>query len=161
VANLHDPDFDELREHPGFRTRRARVGRQLRSERLGASVWELPPGEAAYPYHYHLVEEEMLFVLRGEVWLRDPTGWRALAEGEIVSFPPGEAGAHQLVNRGAQPARLLTISTNGTPDIVIYPDSDKLGANERLPEGGGLSEMYRRSESVDYYDGETPPQPPR
>jgi hypothetical protein len=46
------------------------------------------------------------------------------------------------------------------PDIVIYPDSDKLGANERLPEGGGLSELYRRSDSVGYWDGESPPEPP-
>ena len=160
MANLHDPDFDELREQPGFRARRARVGRQLRSERIGASVWELPPGEAAYPYHYHHVEEEMIFVLRGAVSLRTPDGWRELSEGEIVSFPRGEGGAHQLVNRGAEPARLLAVSTNGTPDIVIYPDSGKLGANERLPEGGGLQEVYRRAEAVDYWDGETPPQTP-
>jgi uncharacterized cupin superfamily protein len=160
MPNLHDPDFDELREHPGFHARRARVGRQLRSQRLGASVWELPPGEAAYPYHFHLVEEEMIFVLRGAVSLRTPDGWRDLSAGEIVSFPAGEAGAHQLVNRGAEPARLLAVSTNGTPDIVIYPDSNKLGASERLPEGGGLHELYRRSDSVDYWDGESPPQAP-
>jgi uncharacterized cupin superfamily protein len=102
----------------------------------------------------------MLFVLSGEVWLRDAEGWRELPEGEIVSFPPGPAGAHQLVNRGTRPARLLAVSTNGAPDIVIYPDSDKLGANERLPEGGGLSELYRRSDSVGYWDGESPPHPP-
>jgi hypothetical protein len=39
----------------------------------------------------------------------------------------------------------------------MYPDSGKLGAFERLPEGGGLSELYRRSDAVDYMDGEKPP----
>ena len=33
------------------------------SNGLGLSLWELPPGEAAYPYHYHLAEEELVFVL--------------------------------------------------------------------------------------------------
>jgi len=57
MANLNDPEFDELREHPGFRCRRARLGRQAGAERLGLSLWEIPPGQAAYPYHYHLFSE--------------------------------------------------------------------------------------------------------
>ena len=157
MANIHDPDFNDVRDRPGFSARRARVGRELRSQRLGASVWEIPPGEAAYPYHFHLVEEEMLFVLRGSISLRTPDGWRELAEGEVASFPAGAEGAHQLVNRGAEPVRVLAISTNGTPDIVIYPDSGKLGAAERRPDGSGLAEYYRRADAVGYWEGETPP----
>jgi uncharacterized cupin superfamily protein len=49
VPNINDPVFDEPREQPGFRCVRARLGRQAGSERLGLSLWELPPGEAAYP----------------------------------------------------------------------------------------------------------------
>jgi len=56
MANINDPHFDEPREHPGFRCSRARLSRQAGSERLGLSLWELPPGEAAYPYHHHLAE---------------------------------------------------------------------------------------------------------
>jgi len=37
--NLDSPDFDEPRERDGFRCRRARIGRQAGSERLGASLW--------------------------------------------------------------------------------------------------------------------------
>ena len=47
MVNVNRPEFDEPREHPGFSCRRARIGRQLGSERIGASLWELPPGEAA------------------------------------------------------------------------------------------------------------------
>ncbi len=53
--------------------------------------------------------------------------------------------------------RFLSVSTNGEPDIVIYPDSGKLGANERRPDGGGLTAMFRLGDAVDYYDGEQPP----
>ena len=104
-------------------------------ERLGLSVWELPPGEAGYPYHYHLTEEEMLIVLEGRPSLRTPGGWRDLAEGELVGLPRGEAGAHQLVNRSDALVRFLAFSTSGEPDVVIYPDSAKLGAY-RAPPGG-------------------------
>jgi len=45
---------------------------------VGASLWELPAGQAAYPYHYHLAEEEMVIVLSGTPALRTRDGWRVL-----------------------------------------------------------------------------------
>ena len=155
--NIDDPDFDEPREHPGFLARRARISRQAGSERLGLSLWEVPPGEAAYPYHHHLGEEELVLVLDGTPSLRTPEGWRELAQGEVVAFLRGEDGGHQLVNRTAQTVRFLAFSTNGDPDLVVYPDSGKLGACERLADGGGLREMFRLEDAVDYYEGERPP----
>ena len=157
MANIHDPEFDEPRDHPGFRALRARVGKQVGAERLGASIWEVPAGEAAYPYHLHLGEEELVIVLTGRPSLRSHGGWRELDEGEVVSFPRGEAGAHQIVNRTAETVRFLAISTNGEPDIVLYPDSGKVGAAERLPGGGGFRKLFRLADDVDYYDGEQPP----
>jgi uncharacterized cupin superfamily protein len=158
-SNVHGADFDEPREHDGFRARRARIGYALGAERLGISLWELPPGEAAYPYHFHLAEEELLVVLEGRPSLRAPDGWSELCGGDIVSFPRGEHGAHQLLNRTAEVARFIAVSTNGDPDVVIYPDSGKLGAAERLPQGGGLRTFFRLSDEVGYWDGEEPPQP--
>ena len=157
MVNLNRPEFDEPREHPGFECSRARIGRQAGTQRLGASLWEVPPGEAAYPYHWHLTEEELVVVLSGRPSLRTPEGWSELEEGDVVPFLVGEDGGHQIANRTDEPVRFLALSTQGLPDVVIYPDSDKLGAFERRPEGGGLSEMYRRGDAVDYYDGETPP----
>jgi uncharacterized cupin superfamily protein len=157
LASIYRPNFDEPREHPGFRARRARIGRHAGSERLGVSLWEVEPGEAAYPYHYHFTEEELVLVLDGTPSLRTPDGWRELEPGELVSFLRGEQGAHQLVNRSAGPVRFLAFSTQGDPDIVMYPDSSKLGAYERLPQGGGLRVMFRTADAVDYYEGERPP----
>jgi uncharacterized cupin superfamily protein len=157
VANINEPSFDEPREQAGFRCRRARLGRQAGSERLGLSLWDLPAGEAAYPFHHHLTEEELIVVLEGRPSLRTPEGWRELSEGEVVAFPRGERGSHQLTNRTDGTVRFLAFSSNGAPDIVIYPDSGKLGAFERLPLGGGLWAMFRLADTVDYYDGELPP----
>ena len=158
MVNLGSPDFDEPRDQPGFVARRARVGRQAGAERLGLSYWEVDPGEAAYPYHAHLTEEEIVVVLEGRPSLRTPDGWRELEEGEVLCFLPGEDGAHQLVNRSEGIVRFLAMSTSGAPDIVMQPDSGKIGAFERLPDGGGMRKWFRAADAVDYYEGEAPPE---
>jgi uncharacterized cupin superfamily protein len=157
VANINEPDFDEPREREGFRAQRARVSRQAGSERLGLSLWEVSPAQAAYPYHFHYTEEELVVVLEGRPSLRTPEGWRELSAGEVVAFPRGEAGGHQLVNRTSDRVRFLAFSTNGEPDVVSYPDSGKLGAFERRPQGDGLHALFRVADVVDYYEGESPP----
>ena len=157
MPNINDPLFDEPRETEGFLALRARISRQAGAERLGLSLWEVQPGQAAYPYHFHYAEEELLVILEGRPSLRSPEGWRELEPGEVVSFPRGESGAHQLVNRGEEVVRFLSFSPSGEPDVVAYPDSGKLGAFERLPDGSGLKAMFRAVDAVDYYEGEQPP----
>lgn len=154
MANIYHPEFDEPRDRDGFRARRARIGHQLRTERIGLSLWEIPSGEKAYPYHFHLGEEEVLVVLAGSPTLRDPDGTRRLDAGEVIRFPRGEEGAHQLYNEGEETVRLLALSTHGDPDIVIYPDSDKLSAAERLPHADGTKHYFRIADATDYWDGE-------
>lgn len=134
MPNINDPVFDESREQPGFRAARARLSRQAGGERLGLSLWELPPREAAYPYHHHLGEEELIVVLDGRPSLRTPEGWRELAAGEVVAFPRGERGAHQLVNlrtgdvpgfKGGRLRRLRphAIGPLGAPRTLRWRDS--------------------------------------
>lgn len=161
-ANIFDADGlaeapFQVRDHPGFRAVRRRLGWAAGAERLGASVFEVEPGNAAYPFHYHLGEEELLVVLDGALRLRVLEGWSDLRPGDVVSFPRGKDGAHQLVNAGDTTARFLTISTNGDPDIILYPDSGKVGAAERAPGGAGLFSFHRLVDAVDYHDGETYP----
>jgi uncharacterized cupin superfamily protein len=159
MPNIYEPEFDEPRDHDGFRARRSRLGRQTGTRQLGASLWELPPGEAAYPYHYHLAEEELIIVLAGTPRLRTPEGWRRLKEGDLVSFPVGEEGAHQLMNDGPETARMLSISTQPGAEICVYPDSGKLGAYDDRLDGEGLAKLFRVDDAVDYWEGEEPPIP--
>src|SRR6185437_1369595 len=126
MPNLNDPDYDQIRDRDGFRARRARLGRQAGAQRLGLSLWELPAGQAAYPYHFHYGEEELLIVLSGAPTLRTPDVRRTLAPGEVVAFPRGEDGAHQVVNDTGETVRFLACSTNGDPDVVRYLDSGKV-----------------------------------
>jgi uncharacterized cupin superfamily protein len=157
MPNVYKPDFDDGERPPGFRSRRARIGYELGSELIGASLWELPAGEAAYPYHFHYADEELVIVLTGNPSLRTPEGVRELEEGEVLRFPLGEAGAHQLLNGTEETVTFLAISSNGRPDVVVYPDSDKIGVGERLPKGGGLRGFFHRDDAVGYWSGEEPP----
>jgi uncharacterized cupin superfamily protein len=158
VPNINDPQFEPGERPPGFRSRRARIGYQLGSELIGCSLWEVPPGEAAYPYHFHYADEELVIVLSGRPTLRTPGGERELKEGEAVRFPLGEAGAHQISNRTDEAVTFVAVSSHGRPDVIVYPDSDKVGVGERLPRGGGLRAFFRRGDAVDYWDGERPPE---
>jgi uncharacterized cupin superfamily protein len=158
MPNIYDCDYDEPREHPGFRVKRARLGHQLGTVRVGISVWELPPGEAAYPYHFHLGEEEVVLVLQGRPALRTPAGWRRVERGEALAFGVGEEGAHQLVNDTDEPVRIVAISSQGTADVVIYPDQGLIGAADRRLHGTGLRKSFRLADEVDYNQGLTPPE---
>lgn len=151
AASIATPVFDEIREHPGLNCRRARLGRQAGTEKLSMSLWELPAGEAAYRFHFHLAEEELVVLLEGTPSLRTPEGWREMEEGEVVCFRVGEDGAHQIVNRTEETVRFLAIS-NQQPDIVVWPDSKSVSAFERRPEGGGLAMHFRTADSVGYFD---------
>lgn len=92
---------------------------------LGAAVWELQPGQSQFVYHFHHASEELLVVLRGAPTVRMHDGDHALREGDVVSFPRGPEGGHQIRNDAAETARVLVVSTNANPDVAEY-DSGKL-----------------------------------
>jgi uncharacterized cupin superfamily protein len=161
AANVFEPEFDADREGPVHTHRRARLGHQAGAERLGASLYELPPGEAAWPIHYHLANEEMLIVLSGRPSLRTVDAERELDEGEVVACPVGERGSNQVVNRSGEPVRVLIVSEMVAPDIVRRPESGKLSACERAPgsqDQGFRAEFFER-DAVGFWEGEEPPPP--
>src|ERR1700759_937805 len=123
APNLFDPvwDFEGSSEEGGPIRRAERPGAQVAAERLGASLYELESGAMASPLHFHHGAEEMLFVIAGEPTLRTGSGdgdERTLAAGEVVSFPPGREGTHQILNRAAVTARVLVCSTNDLPEVA-------------------------------------------
>jgi uncharacterized cupin superfamily protein len=94
----------------------------------GGTLYELRPG-AKSPYHWHFGEEEWLLVVDGTPTLRTPEGERALRAWDLVVFPRGEAGAHQVRNDSAEVARLVFFSTVSDPEVAVYPDEGKVGVN--------------------------------
>jgi len=149
VFNLLDGEVAEEFDRPGYAHRRARVGRDLGGELLGATLYETPPGEKLWPYHWELGCEEFLVVVAGRPTVRTPEGERELAPGDVVHFPEGETGAHQVINRSGDACRVLIGSTKSSVAVAGYPDSGKL-----LVWGRDREQVVVREEPVDYWDGE-------
>ena len=145
-----DPQWDGTEDRPGWRTKDAWVGRHIGAELIGGSMYELGPGERLFPYHTHHANEEWMIVVRGRPTLRTPEGEREMAEGDVIAFPRGGDGYHQVVNRSDKPTRVLMLSTMLRPDVVHYADSDKWGARNLK----GERVLMARSEILDYWDGE-------
>jgi uncharacterized cupin superfamily protein len=97
---------------------------------LGASVYELGPGNFNV-YHFHHGSEELLIVLRGRPTLRTPEGERQLAEGEVVHFPPGPDGAHGVRNDTDADVRYVVAGIRVSPEVAEYPDSKQITAQAR------------------------------
>jgi uncharacterized cupin superfamily protein len=131
----------------GFRSATVQLGRAIAAEALGASVYDLQGGESIAPYHYEHGNEEWLLVLAGEPTLRHPGGEELLQPWDVVCFPEGPEGAHQVINRTDSRVRVLMLSTKRKPAVFVYPDSGKLAV---VPPGA----LFRLADEVDYWDGE-------
>ena len=137
-------------EHPGYEYFRRKFVHFGETDHTQVGVYEVPPGKAAYPYHFHHKTEETFYIISGTGLLRTPEGEREVRGGELIFFPAGEEGAHKLTN-SSNTENLVYIDFDVTHDldVAVYPDSDKIGVW-----GMGINQMYPKSANVDYYDGE-------
>jgi uncharacterized cupin superfamily protein len=151
-VRLSDASFEYDPADPaGFRSGMARFGHDLDAKDTGATLYELPPGEAVCPYHYEYGEEEWALVVEGTPSVRTPEGTEQLAPHDLVFFPKGPEGAHQIRNDTDAPARVLMWSSVVLPTASVYPDSDKIGIWTGHKDD---DVMVRRDSAIDYFDGE-------
>lgn len=143
--NIFTPEFDHSSERAGFSWRGARVGTAIGGVEIGACLYELAAGERTYPYHLHHGNEEWLFVVAGTPTVRTPDGERVLRAGDLMAFPRGPAGGHQLKG----PGTVLVLSEKYLPDVVEYPDSGKVGVRHHGP-----SQNFHATDAVGYWEGE-------
>jgi len=142
-VNLFSPEFDHSSERDGYRWRGSRVGHAIGAEKIGGCLYKLIDGERTYPFHFHHGMEEWLLVVEGSPTVRTADGERVLRAGDVLCFPVGPAGGHQV--RG--PGTVLIISANRVPEATEYSDSGKIGVR---PPG----KIFRTADAVDYWDGE-------
>jgi uncharacterized cupin superfamily protein len=152
--NIFEPSISYDPEDPdGYHAGMDRFGPKIGASRIGASVYELPPGQSLCPYHYES-DEEWVLVLAGQLTVRHPGGEDVLGPGDVTCFPVGPEGAHKTTNNGTETVRIIMLSTRDEPAWTIYPDSKKIGIWTGRPEEHVLTRM---GESLDYYDGEGDP----
>lgn len=155
TVNVYDDEWEQGSDRPGYVSRFRSIGAALGAERLGATLYGLESGERICPYHLHYAEEEWLLVVEGAPTLRTPDGVRALRPGDVVAFPRGPRGAHEVRNETPEPVRVLMLSTKEDVDVAVFPDSGKVAATaNRLGAGERVRIMNRPEANLDYFDGE-------
>jgi len=92
--------------------------------KIGVNLTTLQPGKESSMRHWHTREDELIYVLEGEVVLCTSSGEQRLSAGMCAGFAGGVEDGHQLVNRSERPARYLEISNRDPQDGAWYPDID-------------------------------------
>jgi uncharacterized cupin superfamily protein len=126
TVNLFAHTLDREITEAGFRARFARLGDVLGGNLLGASLYELPPGERGMPYHAHHGNEELMVMLSGTADVRTPDKDIVLQPGDTMLFQVGHRGTHQVINRSEEPIRYLVVSTLNLPEVAEFPDTGKI-----------------------------------
>ncbi len=131
-----------------FGCRSQAIGEFGGASHVGVLIEELAPGMQACPNHYHHLEEEHLYLLDGVLELRLGPHRYTLRAGDYVCFPAGQRAGHSITNPGSGVARYLLIGEKNPHDVMVYPDSGRVGV--RLTGAG-----YRQSATMDYWEGES------
>jgi uncharacterized cupin superfamily protein len=127
VLDTNTMEWSELSNGKSIYHKRKDITRDLTSNKLVVSIYEVPPGKVSWPFHYHAANEEVFLILEGEGELRTLNQRIQVKAGDFMRFPPGKNGAHQLKNTSQQLLRYMDIGTAIHPDITVMPDSNKIG----------------------------------
>ncbi len=149
-GNTRDSELVHKNDHPDYAYCGYDLVPESETELCTLGRYELPPGKSAYPYHCHMRNEEVFYILSGRGLLRTPAGERVVGPGESVFFPAGEAGAHKITNTSeTEPLVYLDFDVCHSFDVCLYPDSGKIGIY-----GSSLRQIYEMKDRVDYDQGE-------
>lgn len=99
---------------------------RARGGNLGVSHNRLPPGFAASPFHFHIREDEVFYILSGRGVLRYGDQLRDVVAGDCISCPAGTGIAHQLANPYDEDLVYLAIGPHDPHEVCGYPDSGKV-----------------------------------
>lgn len=121
-------------------------GMRAAGGKLGMVQNRLPPGSAGCPFHWHVLEDEIFFVLSGRGLLRYGESLREIGPGDCISCPAGRKVAHQIGNPFDQDLVYLAVGPNEVHEVCGYPDSGKVMVRDLG--------MVGRMEPRDYMDGE-------
>ena len=120
-GTAYPPPYDA----PCLDRKRWKLGDAAGLTQFGVNLLRLPPGQWSSQRHWHLIEDEFVFVLEGEVVLITDAGEEILGPGDSAGFKAGEADGHHIINRSDREAVMLEVGSRAeTSDAVDYPDID-------------------------------------
>ena len=107
-----------------------RIGDAAGLTQFGVNITRIRAGTASALRHWHEQEDEFIYMLEGELVLRENDGETVLRPGDAAGFKAGSGVAHCLVNRTDRDAIYLEVGTRKVRDRVVYPDIDMLNIKD-------------------------------
>ncbi|MTI44485.1 putative cupin superfamily protein [Roseibium hamelinense] len=125
---LAQPDMcDENPERGKFQARFGFIGRALGTQQIGVNVTIVPPGKAAWPRHFHYINDEMFIILSGSGTLHYGEEDYPFKPMDVIHIEAGTGIPFQIHNTSETELRYLALSTLDPADVFVYPDSNKIG----------------------------------
>lgn len=138
-------------EHEPYEHKKYEITKRTKENQCYVAIYEIPPQKANYPYHYHMKNEEVFYIISGSGILETPEGKRTISAGDVIVCPPSPEGAHRIINNSMTETLVyIDFDTVNSPELVFYPNSNKIG----VIVNGESSTFYKKSDNVDYYEGE-------
>ncbi len=100
------------------------LGDALGLTAIGVNHVTLFPGKESSLRHHHRHEDELVYVLEGEIVLHTNAGEELLTTGMVAGFRAGDGNGHHLLNRSARNATYLVVSNRHPQDEATYSDED-------------------------------------
>src|SRR5262245_26994192 len=126
--STEDVPWTEWNDVPRFGVRCKHLTLAARGEnyRVGVAVEELKPGRQTAPAHYHIFEEEHVYVLEGTVTVRLGAETHEMKAGDYVCFPAAQRAGHCLLNNSNATCRYVIVGENNPNEISVYTDTNKV-----------------------------------
>ncbi|MBI3707343.1 MAG: cupin domain-containing protein [Proteobacteria bacterium] len=105
------------------RSKRA-LGDAFGLKNFGVNLVRLPPGAWSSQRHWHTRQDELVYIVEGEITLVTDSGEQTMKPGMIAGFPAGKADGHHLINKTGRDAVYLEIGDRSSGDEAAYPDVD-------------------------------------
>jgi uncharacterized cupin superfamily protein len=143
--------WTEWSEVPRFALRYRHLSRAALGNdyRVGVAIEELPPGNQSSPAHYHIFEEEHVYLLEGALSVRIGADSFEMRAGDYVCFPAGQRAGHCLVNNSGAMCRYVIIGERNPNEVVVYTDTNKV-----LIRALGRGSIFDLAARRGYWDGE-------
>jgi uncharacterized cupin superfamily protein len=121
----YPPPFDQ----PCATRTRRRLGDAGGLSDFGVNLMTLPPRGWSSQRHWHSHEDELVYVLEGELTLVEDGGETLLRAGDCAAFPKNTGNGHHLINKSSSTARYLEVGSRHPDDLTTCSDIDMQSAN--------------------------------
>ena len=124
VTERKGTNYPEAFKHLVSGRTKKRLGDAAGLKNFGVNLVTLEPGSWSSIRHWHLLQDECIYIVEGPITLVTDEGEEILQTGAMAGFPAGEANGHHLINKSDRIVTYLEIGDRTLGDQVTYPDAD-------------------------------------